>query len=208
MISLAFWLANTNTDRSNSEHTQLNGEHGRGFRPNLSSLAQSKTENMNEAPRRSRGNFTKLAWIVPLVAIGIAIPSYYALVMVPKRQQLLRKHELMKAGLRYHMFYDVNSRPPANLDEFLDYEPAGAYALNQSDDMAGFADRVRKGRITVLWNSMLLKNGGESDQHLLAYESQAADSGGLVLMGGGSVKVVTAEEFATLPRLPAGGQTK
>ncbi len=161
-----------------------------------------KTDPMNESPQRSHARFTKLAWVGSLSAIVIAVSSYYAFVMVPEREQLMRKYELRNAGLNFHEFYDVNSRPPASLNEFMNYEPEGLYAGNQTRDLSGFADRVRKGEIIVLWNSTFFDSGWENDQHLLAYESQTPNVGGLVLMLSGSVKLVTAEKFATLPQAP------
>lgn len=141
----------------------------------------------------------KLVWGVLLIGVGSACFAYYSLVSLPKRQLHHRKTELMVAGLQFHYFYDAHSRPPANLDEFTEYAlDSGA----QPRDMSGFSKKIESGQIIFYWNSKFLESGWENDQHVLAYESIAPVTGGLVLMGGGSVDYLSADEFAAMTPLP------
>jgi hypothetical protein len=56
-------------------------------------------------------------------------------------------------------------------------------------------DQIKSGDFTVVWNAALTRNGNENDKLVIAYEKKAADQGGVVLFGGGSVRQATAAEF-------------
>jgi len=58
---------------------------------------------------------------------------------------------------------------------------------------------LSKGTIVAVWGAGMSTDSG-SDKCVLAYEKQTPQQGGVVLMQDGTVKKMTAEEFAAAPK--------
>lgn len=162
----------------------------------------SNAPEIQTSPRTKGKRLSPLIVVLPIFGIIFPAAAFYGFVVLPDRQMQMRKQVLFKAGFQYHEFHSVHSRPPLSLDELLQAEPSGLYALNNPRDLSTFASRVRGGEVTVLWGSKLMNDGDANDKYLLAYESQTPEQGGLVLMAGCTVKEMSATSFASLPKLP------
>ncbi len=93
-----------------------------------------------------------------------------------------------EALIRYS---DEKDKGPTKLDDLAPYLEKTGKALGQ----------IRSGAIVVIWGvsiNDLSKKPGRSPAYVIAYEKGAPTSGGLVAMGNGEVKKVTAAEFKGL----------
>lgn len=100
--------------------------------------------------------------------------------------------ELMKFALAYHEFADQNRKGPARLDDL----------QKKRSEFPAAAKLIQDGGFVVIWNAVLFPNSDENDKHVLGYEKAVPDKGGLVLLGGGTIQQMTAEEFKKTPKLP------
>ncbi len=99
--------------------------------------------------------------------------------------------ELQEVNDLLHAAAGAANRPPAklaDLDRYQSFYPRG-YAA------------VKSGEVVVLWGTPL-KGEGEvgKDEAVLAYEKNAPAEGGYVLLSAGTVKKMTAAEFAAAPK--------
>jgi hypothetical protein len=68
-------------------------------------------------------------------------------------------------------------------------------------------DDIQAGLFLVVWGASLEKDARDNDRYVLGYEVDVPERGGIVLLGGGTVRHVSAEEFARLGRFrPQGKQ--
>jgi hypothetical protein len=63
-------------------------------------------------------------------------------------------------------------------------------------------EAVKSGNVVVLWGTPAQGEGdiGKASEAVVAYEKQVPTEGGYVLLSAGSVKKMTAEEFAAAPK--------
>jgi hypothetical protein len=107
-----------------------------------------------------------------------------------------KSNDLKQLGLMYHSYIDANRKGPASADDLLKAaagEP-GAQAVVQ---------KVKDGKYVLIWGTTITemqKSPQGSTGTVLGYEATAPTAGGLVLMGDGSVKNMTAAEFAAAPK--------
>jgi hypothetical protein len=102
-----------------------------------------------------------------------------------------RVNDMKMIGIAYYNFHDANNKPPSNAQDLLTIDPTvgPAVALIQSGEVififdAKLSDMMQQGSSNVV----------------LAYEAKAPNSGGVVLLGDGSVKQMTAAEFQAAPK--------
>ena len=65
---------------------------------------------------------------------------------------------------------------------------------------------IESGQFIVEWGVSLERSATENDKHVLGYEVDVPQNGGLVLLGGGTVRHITAEEYAQLGRFKPQGK--
>ena len=157
---------------------------------------------MNEPMESRRHKIPALVWVLTFALCLIIVAAYFAVTTITEGRRAVRRGELFAGGFRYHVFYDIQRRPPRNLEEFMNIRPGILHRFGDDNYLDGFCDKVRRKKIIVLWGTNFLDIPHGNDTHLLAYESQTPKSGGFVLMLGGSAKLVTPEEFAQIPRAP------
>jgi hypothetical protein len=114
-------------------------------------------------------------------------------------ETVLRKAILSKLGMAYHGFNMRSNRPPADINEMASYLAVRNPAPNTS---AVLLDPVRHGDVVFIWNAPLFEDGEKNDRYVLGYEKAVPESGGMMVTADGFVQLVTAAEFAALPRLP------
>lgn len=86
----------------------------------------------------------------------------------------------------YFTYVDQNQAAPPDLQSL--------YGLR-----SGFPQvyaEIEAGRIVVIWSAELEQTAADNDKYVLAYEATVPQEGGLVVLGGGTVRHMSAEEFA------------
>ncbi|HEY7428751.1 MAG TPA: hypothetical protein VH682_31260 [Gemmataceae bacterium] len=105
-------------------------------------------------------------------------------------------NELKHIALLYQNYLDINHAAPANADDLL--------KIASSDPQAVQAvQQAKSGKYVILWGattSEMQKNPQGSSGTILGYEKDVPTAGGLVLMGDGGVKNMTAAEFQSAPK--------
>ena len=105
----------------------------------------------------------------------------------------VRKYEteLRIYGFAYIAYNDSMRKGPSKVEEL------GPYMENRQDIL----DLVRKGDIVLIMGAKIPADFPEGTTNtLLAYLKEVPERGGSVLLGDGSIRVVTKDEFAKLPR--------
>jgi hypothetical protein len=107
-----------------------------------------------------------------------------------------KQNDLKHIGLLYQNYQDTNNKPPANADDLA--------RMAMGDPQAGQAVQlIRSGNYVVYWGTYtrsLQQNPGGAGGVILGYERDAPTSGGAVMMGDGSTKIMTATEFQSAPK--------
>jgi len=107
--------------------------------------------------------------------------------------------------LAYHEFYSANQRGPKDVDELQGFKAPALSGLarnSNGEELNSIFKKIENGEIVVVWNAILSDDGNENEKYVLAHEKSAPESGGLVVMGSGSVRRLSAEEFAKLELMP------
>jgi hypothetical protein len=102
-----------------------------------------------------------------------------------------RTNQLKAIAIAYHNCNDQNLKGPANAAELQKF-------------LEGFPDAVQaiqSGEIVVYWNAKVPTDFPKGTSNtVLAYDKVVPASGGVVVMGDGSPRVMTAAEFAAAPK--------
>ena len=103
----------------------------------------------------------------------------------PEYGLLQEVNELLRAAA------GANRRPPARLADLDRYRTMFPRAY----------DAVKSGDVVVLWGAAQKGEGDAGkDEAVVAYEKNAPTQGGYVLLSAGTVKKVSAAEFASAPK--------
>jgi hypothetical protein len=113
-----------------------------------------------------------------------------------KAQETEYRRELQAFAAAYHTYADSQALSPANLDDLRPYW----HTFPQ------VREDIQAGQFIVFFDVALEKTAEENDRYVLGYEADVPEHGGLVLLGGGSVRRVTPEEFAKLRRFKRQGE--
>jgi uncharacterized protein (DUF2236 family) len=89
----------------------------------------------------------------------------------------------------YQYFEYAKLPPPKKAEDFRDYW----------DSMQGSFDRIQSGEIVVQYG-IGRATGPGAGQQVLAYDKNAASAGGWVVLRDGTVKEMSAAEFAAAPK--------
>jgi hypothetical protein len=102
------------------------------------------------------------------------------------RNNALKSNQLKQIGLAYHTYADAHRKPPSKIEDLA--------PLYEND--AKITAAVKDGSFVVFWNAEFQKMTQGTSNTILAYEKDAKEKGGLVLMADGSVKTMSAKEFS------------
>ncbi len=107
------------------------------------------------------------------------------------RSQAILTNQMKQIVLAHFNFWDANKgrapTKPEDLAPFYENDPQ-------------ITALMKDGTVVVYWGATLQKMTQGSSNTVLGYEKDVPTSGGLVMMGDGSVKKMTAEEFAKAPK--------
>jgi hypothetical protein len=105
--------------------------------------------------------------------------------------QALLTNQMKQIVLAHHNFWSTNgNRGPT--------KPEDLAPFYEND--AKITALMKDGTVVVYWGATLQKMTQGSSNTVLGYEKDTPASGGLVMMGDGTVKKMTAEEFAKAPK--------
>jgi hypothetical protein len=97
---------------------------------------------------------------------------------------------LMEVGEMYTSYLKEHGTPPRKVSDFEKYSPGftfGSMALQNGD-------------LVAVWNAPKATDPAEAATRVLAYQKKTPKEGGKVLMQDGTVKEMTAVEFAAAPK--------
>lgn len=99
---------------------------------------------------------------------------------------------LKQIGLAYHNHCDTTGKAPTKAEDLAPY----------LDNNKKLVDTIKSGQIVFIFDVAIRDMKAGTSNTVLAYQKDTATKGGQVLMGDGSVKKMTAEEFkkATLAK--------
>jgi hypothetical protein len=101
------------------------------------------------------------------------------------RDAQLRTNQLKRIGLAYHNCVDASGKPPAKVEDLAPF---------YENDVRVTA-AIKDGSFVVFWNASLRTMKAGTSNTILAYEKEAPEKGGLVLMADASVRTMNAKEF-------------
>jgi hypothetical protein len=105
-------------------------------------------------------------------------------------------NQLRAFAKAYHNFAESTKMSPTSLT---DLKPDwGTFPRVRED--------IESGQFVVEWGVSLARSATENDRYVLGYEVDAPQNGGLVLLGGGTVRQATAKEYAQLGRFKPQGK--
>lgn len=141
------------------------------------------------------------------IAGGMALPALLACLLAcgcsqksskdgsPKEpQEGQAKNDLQQLGLMYHSYKDSNLNPPADAKELAQWAQRGglpgAALIQQTSGPGG------GGKYVIYFGAKIPQDfPAGMDKTVLGYESKVPGEGGVVLMGDGVAKTMTAAEF-------------
>lgn len=104
--------------------------------------------------------------------------------------------QLKAFAAAYHGYYDSTRATPTSLADLK--KDWAAFPRVRSD--------IESGQFVVVWGVSLERSAVENDNFVLGHEVDVSHNGGLVLLGGGTVRQVTPDEFAQLGRFKSQGK--
>jgi hypothetical protein len=110
----------------------------------------------------------------------------------PAADAAKKSNDLKQIALAYHSFLGKEKRPPTSVEELAPYYEKDA-ALTAA---------LKDGTYVVYWNVKLLELVSGTSNTVLGYEKDAPTKGGVVVFADGSVKTLSAEEFAKAAKPP------
>jgi hypothetical protein len=101
-----------------------------------------------------------------------------------------KTNDLRQIGLAYHNCLDTNKKPPATVDDLAPFY----------EKDAKITAALKDGTYVFYYNVKLTDMTNGTSNTILGYEKDAPTKGGVVLFGDGTVKPLTADEFAKAPK--------
>ncbi len=98
----------------------------------------------------------------------------------------LQKGELGHLYEAYFTFVKKNQQPPASVDDLAQFQTIFPFAIKA----------VQDGKYQVVWGV-----SSKDSRTVLAYETGAAEKGGMVLMADGKIKKMSAQELQAAAKL-------
>src|SRR5215470_11589076 len=98
--------------------------------------------------------------------------------------------QLRAFAAAYHGYAESTRMAPTSLDDLK--KDWASFPLVRRD--------IESGQFVVAWGASLERSAAENDQYVLGYDVDVPQNGGLVLLGGGTVRELNAEQFAQLGR--------
>lgn len=146
--------------------------------------------------KRSRWFYGSVAILVPFALLAIACGGVR---QAAERQK--KQNDLKQIALGYLNYCDANRKGPANANDLAPYVEHDPVLLQKMT-----------GEYTVIWGVNLnepaqFENGLSGT--ILAYETTAPTSGGVVVMCDGATRMMSASEFNAAPKAkPGSGKGK
>ncbi len=103
-----------------------------------------------------------------------------------------RRSNLQQLGIAYLSYHEGNQRSPANANELL------GFMKPQAEDDPQMRDAItslEEGDITMVWNGQLGIAAATAND-VLGFEAGVPSTGGYVVMGDGTVRLMTAKQFS------------
>jgi hypothetical protein len=124
-----------------------------------------------------------------LMVVAVTAPAARAQLQFQQDRALA--NDMKQIGLAWHNFHDANNRGPKDADELAPY----------FENSKKLLDSLRTKRIDFAFGVSIndLKEKGLSNV-ILGHEKDAATKGGLALFGDGSVRKLSAADFAKAPK--------
>jgi len=131
--------------------------------------------------------------MVPFLRLGfllICLVLAGGCVGAPKPPPPPSAEEALKEMVNVYKYIEYSKLPlPRKPEDFADYW----------DSMPTAFERVKQGEFVVAWSIGRATTPGSAEQ-ILVYEKKAPTDGGAVLLRDGTIKQVTAGEFAAAPK--------
>lgn len=145
-----------------------------------------------------------IAGLLSVVSVLLIIGfSYYKMVYLPHATNLLKiENDCRQVTIRWHSYHAERGVSPSCLEDLVSYKPGGFYAFNRVRDLTTAYSRVESGELILVWNAQFFGEGVDHDKYILGYEKDVPTEGGIVMLGGGSVEIMTPSEFKKLQLLP------
>jgi hypothetical protein len=134
-----------------------------------------------------------ITWAVALV-VAVGLSGCGKMQQAAARQRAA--NDLKQIALLYHEYNDKHRKGPSGPDD-----PEFVKMVNETGAQPVLA-KVQGGDYVFFWDVKLgdLGKGAGMSQTVLGYEKDAPTAGGLVVMGDGTVKSMTAAEFNAAPK--------
>ncbi len=135
-----------------------------------------------------------MRWFAAALLVGLVVCASGCPVQKVRQAaaRAQRANDLKMIALAYHSYIDDHKgAPPEKADDLQPY----------LGGVAGPIAALSDGSLVVIYGVRIedMKDKGTSN-YVLGYESQVPASGGMVIMGDGSVQTVTAAAFAGMPQ--------
>ncbi len=109
-----------------------------------------------------------------------------------------RRSNLSKTAAGYRQYIEEKGKGPSGVEDFAEFMLAQASA-DQAIENAVTA--IREGDVVVIWDGVFPENE-DPDKYTLAFEASVPGSGGYLVTGGGTIQLVTVQQFTSQPTLP------
>ncbi len=110
-----------------------------------------------------------------------------------------RRSNLHQLGIAYQSFHEGNQRSPANAIELLGFMQPQA---EDGPQLRNAITSLEEGDVVMAWNGQIDPAKNNAD-FVLGFEAGVPSTGGYVVMGDGTVRLMTAKDFSKASLLPS-----